>query len=133
MQANMGKFLNQASKKVDGSGFDLKAVFVTFDKESDAEKCLAESPKGWHQSSCFLLAPGCWAYLLRLYLPAVPWPHLPFCRCCWPGPCMLTTAHPSLLQAGSAASSSARVTGSWGSTGIGSSQPHRQRMLSTKT
>lgn len=45
-EKKMAAFMEQANQRLEGSGFGLKAVFVTFDKESQAEACLAASPKG---------------------------------------------------------------------------------------
>jgi hypothetical protein len=44
MEKKMAAFMHEASNKLEGSGFDLKAVFVTFNTESQAEACMAACP-----------------------------------------------------------------------------------------
>jgi hypothetical protein len=45
MEKKMASFMEQANKRLSGSGFDLKAVFVTFDKESQVNACMAGCPR----------------------------------------------------------------------------------------
>jgi hypothetical protein len=46
MEKKMATFMEQANKKLEGSGFGLKAVFVTFNTESQADACMAACPRG---------------------------------------------------------------------------------------
>eukprot|EP00775_Hariotina_reticulata_P011394 gene11394-11542_t len=46
-QQKMAKFMQEANKQIDSSGFSLKAVFVTFNKQGERAACQAGCPKGW--------------------------------------------------------------------------------------
>lgn len=41
----MTKFLEEANKQLDTAGFELKAVFVTFNTQGECAACRAASPK----------------------------------------------------------------------------------------
>jgi hypothetical protein len=67
MEKKMAAFMHEASNKLDGSGFDLKAVFVTFNTESQAEACRAACPHRKHPVCApRLCAPQTFVHLARL-------------------------------------------------------------------
>lgn len=50
-EKKMATFMEQANKKLEGSGFGLKAVFVTFNTESQADACMAACARGEKHST----------------------------------------------------------------------------------
>lgn len=55
MEKKMASFMEQANKKLEGSGFGLKAVFVTFNTESQAAACMAACKRSEYtqQNTCW--------------------------------------------------------------------------------
>lgn len=45
MEHKMVSFMQQANQQLDSSGFELKAVFVTFNTQGQAQACLAACPR----------------------------------------------------------------------------------------
>jgi hypothetical protein len=121
-EKKMAAFMEQANQKLEGAGFGLKAVFVTFDKESQAEACLAANPKGAR-----LFASHCLSVILLQQLALASGAGFAA------QPCTDRRLSVSvLLQAGLPVCSSASGTGSWASTGTGPSQHSRQRTTSMR-
>jgi hypothetical protein len=45
LEKKMASFMGQANKQLEKEGFDLKAMFVTFNTQSQLEACMSACPQ----------------------------------------------------------------------------------------